>query len=91
MTLDILSRTALTPEMLSLHVDVGQSLNTLAGGTYGPADPDNPVDPQTRALEAAFPRDGTNPNQGPSPLQTSLFGRSLTQALKRSKWSGWGL
>lgn len=92
MVLDILSRTALTPEMLSLHVDVGQSLNTLAGST----DPNNPngpriyADPQTRALEAAFPRDGTNPSGQHNPLSTSLFGRSLTDALKKSKWNGWG-
>lgn len=92
MTLDILSRTALTPEMLSLHVDVGQSLNTLAGpqNTLAPDGQPRSIDPQTRALEAAFPRDGTNSHSTQNPLSTSLFGRSLTQALKRSKWSGWG-
>ena len=90
MTLDILSRTAMTPEMLSLHVDVGQSLNTLAHPTTPDGQPTS-TDPQTRALEHAFPRDGTNPSQNQNQLSTSLFGRSLTQALKRSKWSGWGL
>jgi predicted phage terminase large subunit-like protein len=93
MVLDILSRTALTPEMLSLHVDVGQSLNTLASTSSDPSDPEAPriyKDPQTRALEAAFPRDGSNPHPTANPLSTSLFGRSLSDALKKSKWNGWG-
>ena len=86
MCLDILSRTALTPEMLSLHVDVGQSLNTLAA----PQSDWDRLDSQKSAVERDFPRDGHNPNSTANPLSTSLFGRSLTQALKRSKWHGWG-
>ena len=93
MALDILSRTALTPEMLSMHVDVGQSLNTLAApqSSFAPGSTDwINADPQKRALEAAFPRDGSSSSSQQNPLSTSLFGRSLTEALKRSKWNGWG-
>jgi predicted phage terminase large subunit-like protein len=97
MALDVLSRTALSPEVLSLHVDVGQSLNALAGASgsgsasgfasaSGGSAPGNPYDPS--AIEAAFPRDGTVRRADP---MASAFGKSLTSALKQSKWGGWGM
>lgn len=89
MTLDVLSRTTLSPELLSLHVDVGQSLHSLS-------DPHDPNSHRQSDIERAFPRDGTHQANGQASRHAndptnSAFGKSLTQALKSAKWSGWGV
>jgi len=99
MVLDVLSKVALSPDMMMQHIDVGQSLNQFSaasrtghpGEGQGQGYAQGYGQSQTSELEAVFPRDG----QGRSPVSgrpnsQSPFGRSLSAALKSSKWGGWG-
>jgi predicted phage terminase large subunit-like protein len=79
MALDVLSRTTLTPEALSMHIDIGQSLNALASHQSG----------NQSGNQSGHPHDG--PTSPRDDARSGAFGKSLTSALKQSRWSGWGL